>query len=129
MHTDLNVSVFEFNRRSIRPHFELAQLFGRHVLQCTDPLSWNQEASIVVRDDLDGIPLGDVAHSLRPNFDLCFDPAGGQRCGVLGLSDLLRSQSRYRLTYRLRLLNSTAAGYELLVPSSIPGSNKRAYYQ
>jgi len=27
MHTDLNVSVFEFNRRSIRPHFEFAQLF------------------------------------------------------------------------------------------------------
>jgi hypothetical protein len=46
MHTDMNVSVFEFNRRSIRPHFELTQLFGRHVLQCTYPLSWNQEASI-----------------------------------------------------------------------------------
>src|SRR5450432_1327995 len=79
MHTDMNVSVFEFNRRSIRPHFELTQLFGRHVLQCTYPLSWNQEASIVVRDDLDGISLGDVANSLRPNFDLCLDSAGGKR--------------------------------------------------
>jgi hypothetical protein len=89
MHTDLNVSIFEFNRRSIRPHFELAQLFGRHVLQCTDPLSWNQEASIVVRDDLDGIPLGDVANSLCPNFDLCLDSAGGKCRGVLGITNSL----------------------------------------
>ena len=66
MHTDVYVSVFEFNCRSIRPYFELAQLFGGHVLQCTDPLSWNQEASIVVRDDINGIPLGDVANSRRP---------------------------------------------------------------
>src|ERR1700722_20368064 len=87
MHTDVNVSVFEFNRRSIRPHFELAQLFGRHVLQCTDPLSRNQEASIAVRDDLDGVPLGHVANSLRPNFDLCFGPAGDKRRGVLGITD------------------------------------------
>jgi hypothetical protein len=96
MHTDVNVSVFEFNRRSIRPHFELAQFFGRHVLQCTDPLSWNQEARIVVRDDLDGIPLGDAANSLRPNFDLCLDSSGGKRRSVLGLGDLLRARSRFR---------------------------------
>lgn len=87
MHTYLNVSVFEFNRRSIRPHFELAQLFNRHVLQCADPLSWNQEASVVVRDDLDGISFRDVANSLRPNFDLCLDSACGKRCGVLGITD------------------------------------------
>ena len=89
MHTYLNVSVFEFNRRSIRPHFELAQLFNRHVLQCADPLSWNQEASVVVRDDLDGISFRDVANSLRPNFDLCLDSACGKRCGVLGITDSL----------------------------------------
>jgi hypothetical protein len=87
MHTDVYVSVFEFNCRSIRPHFELAQLFGGHAPQCTDPLSWNQEASIVVRDDLDGIPLGDVANSLRPNFDLCFGSAGGKCRGDLGITN------------------------------------------
>jgi hypothetical protein len=89
MNTDLNVSVFEFNRRSIRPHFELAQLFGRHVLQCTDPLSWNQEAGIAARDDLNGIPLGDVADSLRPNLGLGLNSAGGKRRGILGITDLL----------------------------------------
>jgi hypothetical protein len=81
MHTNLNVSVFEFNRRSDRPHFEFAQLDGRNVLQCSDPLSWNQEASFAVRDDLNGIPLGDVADSLRPN---------------LGLGDLFRTRSGFR---------------------------------
>src|SRR5271156_3258819 len=89
MHTDLNVSVFEFNRRSIRPHLEFAQLVGRHVLQCTYPLSWNQEASIAARDDLDGIPLGDVANSLRPNLNLGLSSAGGKRRGVFGISDPL----------------------------------------
>src|SRR5260221_6321541 len=89
MHTDVDVSFLEFNGRSIRPHFELAQLFGRHVLYRTDPLSWNQEASIVVCDDLGGIPLGDVANSLRPNFDLCLDSAGGNRRSVLGITDPL----------------------------------------
>jgi len=84
-----NVPVVEFNRRSIRPHFELGQLFGRHVLQCAYPLSWNQEARIAVRDDLNGIPLGDVANSLRSNFNLCLDSAGGERRSVLGITDSL----------------------------------------
>jgi hypothetical protein len=60
MHTNLNVSVLEFNRRSVRPNFEFAQLVGRNVLQRSDPLSWNQEASIAARDDLNGIPLPPV---------------------------------------------------------------------
>jgi hypothetical protein len=67
MHTNLNVSVLEFNRRSVRPHFEFAQFVDRNVLQCPDPRSWNQEVSIAARDDLNGIPFGDVADSLRPN--------------------------------------------------------------
>jgi len=46
MHTNLNVSVLEFNRRSVRPNFEFAQLVGRSVLQRSDPLSWNQEANV-----------------------------------------------------------------------------------
>ena len=78
MHTDLNVSVLEFNRRSVRPHFEFAQLVGRDVLQCSDPLSWNQEAGIAACDDLNGIPLGDVADSLRPNLGLCLRTLGNQ---------------------------------------------------
>jgi hypothetical protein len=65
MHTNLNVSVFEFDRRSVRPNLEFAQLIGRHVLQCTYPLSGNQEAGIAARDNFDGIPLGDVADSVR----------------------------------------------------------------
>jgi hypothetical protein len=56
---------------------------------CTYPLSWNQEASIVVRNDLNGIPRGNVANSVRPNFDLCFGPAGGKRRGVLCITDWL----------------------------------------
>ena len=87
MHTNLNVSVLEFNRRSVGPHFEFAQLVDRNVLQCSDPLSWNQEASIAARDDLNGIPLGDVADSLRPNLGLCLNSAGGKRRGVLGITD------------------------------------------
>ena len=63
MHANLNVSVLEFNRRSVRPHFEFVQLVDRNVLQCTDPLSWDQEASIAARDDLNGIPFGRVAWS------------------------------------------------------------------
>ncbi len=89
MHTNLNVSVLEFNRRSVRPYFEFAQLVGRDVLQCPDPLSWNQEASIAARDDLDGIPLGDVANSLRPNLGLSLNSAGGKGRGVLGVTDPL----------------------------------------
>jgi len=46
-------------------------------------MSWNQEASIVVRDDLDGISLGNIANTVRPNFDLCFGSAGGKLRGVL----------------------------------------------
>jgi|SRR5271166_5506598 len=94
MYTDVNVPVFELDRRPIRPNYELAQLCGRYVLQCADPLPWNQEARIVVRDDLDGIPFGDVANRLRPNFDLCFDPAGGYRRGVLGITNPLDSRPR-----------------------------------
>jgi hypothetical protein len=89
MHTYVNVSVFDFNRRSIRPHFELSQLFGWQDLQCAYPLSWNQEAGVVVRDDLDGIPLGDVANCMRANFPLCFVSAGGKRGSVLGVTELL----------------------------------------
>ena len=89
MHTNLNVSVVEFNRRSVRPHLEFAQLAGWHVLQCTYPLSWNQEAGIAARDDLDGIPLGNVADSLRPNLGLGLNSAGGKRRGVLGVTDPL----------------------------------------
>jgi len=33
----------------------------------------------VARDDLDGIPLGDIANNLRPNSDLSFSSAGGKR--------------------------------------------------
>src|ERR1700722_17395171 len=89
MHTNLNVSVLEFNRRSIRPHFEFVQLVGRNVLQCPDPLSWDQEASIAARDDLNGIPLGDVADRLRPNLGLGFNSAAGKRRCVLGVTDPL----------------------------------------
>ena len=81
----LNISVFEFNRRSVRPHIEFAQLVGRHVLQCAYPLSGNQEPGIAARDDLDGIPLGDVANSLRPNLGLGLNSAGGKRRSVLGV--------------------------------------------
>ncbi len=93
MHTNLNVSVLEFNRRSVRPHFEFAQLVGRDVLQCPDPLSWNQEAGIAARDDLDGIPLGDIANSLRPNLGLGLNSAGGKGRGVLGVTDPLYIRS------------------------------------
>jgi len=48
MHTNLNVSVLEFNRRSVRTHFEFAQFAGRNVLQCPDPLPRNQEARALV---------------------------------------------------------------------------------
>ena len=89
MHTNLNVSVVEFNRRSVRPHLEFAQLADWHVLQCTYPLSWNQEAGIAARDDLNGIPLGDVADSLRPNPGLGLNSAGGKRRSVLGVTDPL----------------------------------------
>jgi hypothetical protein len=89
MHTNLNVSVVEFNRRSVRPHLEFAQLADWHVLQCTYPLSWNQEAGIAARDDLNGIPLGHVPDSLRPNLSLGLNSAGGKRRGILGITDLL----------------------------------------
>src|SRR5580698_11196049 len=89
MHTNLNVSVLEFYRRSVRPHFEFAQLVGRNVLQCPNPLSWNQKAGIAARDDLNGIPLGDVADSLRPNLGLGLNPAGGKRRCVFGITDPL----------------------------------------
>src|SRR5258708_7466716 len=89
MHADVDVSAFEFNRRPIRPHLEFIQLCGRYVLQRTYPLSWNQETSIAVCDDLDGIAFGDVANSLRPNFDLCFGLAGGERRGVPRITDPL----------------------------------------
>jgi hypothetical protein len=89
MHTDLNVPVFEFNRRSVRPNLEFAQLFRRDILQCAYPLSWNQEAGIAARDDLDGITLGNVAGSLRPNFGLDLNSAGGKSRSVLGITDPL----------------------------------------
>src|SRR5271170_3033835 len=89
MHADLNVPVFQFNRRSVRPNLKFAQLFRRHVLQCTYPLSWNQETGIAARDDLNGIPLGDVADSLRPNLGLGLNSAGGKRRGILGITNLL----------------------------------------
>ena len=89
MNTNLDVSVLEFNRRSVRPHFEFAQFVGRNVLQCPDPLLWNQEASIAARDDLNGIPLGDVADSLRPNLGLGLNSTGGKRRSVLSVADPL----------------------------------------
>src|ERR1700723_4357965 len=89
MHPNLNVSVVEFNRRSVRPPLEFSQLADWHVLQCTYPLSWNQEAGVAARDDLNGIPLRDVAHSLRPNLGLGLNSAGGKRRGILGITDLL----------------------------------------
>ena len=87
MHADLNVSVLEFNRRSVRPHFEFVQLVGGNVLQCTYPLSRNQEAGIAARDDLNGIPLGHVADSLRLDLGLGLNSAGGKRRSVLGITD------------------------------------------
>ncbi len=89
MHTDVNVSFVEFDRRSVRPHLQLTQLLDWHVLQRTDPLSWNQEASIPVREDFDGIPLRDVANALGLNFGLCFGSVGGKRRRVPGIADLL----------------------------------------
>jgi hypothetical protein len=62
MYTDVNVAIFEFDRRSVWPHFELIQLGSWHILQRTDPLSWNHEAGIAVCDDLDGVPHGNVAN-------------------------------------------------------------------
>jgi hypothetical protein len=40
-------------------------------------MAWNQEAGIAARDDLNGIRLGGVANSLRPNLGLGLNSAGG----------------------------------------------------
>jgi hypothetical protein len=86
---------------------------GGDVLQCADPLSWNQEARIVVRDNFDGVPLGDIANSLRPNLDLDLDlgfgSAGGKCCGVLGIADPLTIR-RHSFTY-------SANGPATLIPA------------
>ncbi len=94
MYTDVNVATFEFDRGSVWPHFELIQLGSRHILQRTDPLSWNQEAGIAVCDDLDGVPLGNLANGLRPNLGLCLSSAGSKRRCVLAVADLLRVHGR-----------------------------------
>jgi hypothetical protein len=41
----------------------------------------------MVADDLDGIPLGALANSLRPNCDLRFGSADGKSGGVIGITD------------------------------------------
>jgi hypothetical protein len=39
MHTNLNVSVLEFNRRSVRPHFEFAQSIAPPLIRTSLPLA------------------------------------------------------------------------------------------
>lgn len=97
---DVDVAVFELDRRSVRPDLQLGQILDRHVLDRTNPLPRDQKPSILRRDDLDGIAVGHIPNRMCAKFVRRFCLPDGERRGVFRIANLLKPPTHFPLSSR-----------------------------
>lgn len=91
VNADVDVAIFELDRRSVRPDLQLCQILRRHVVKRADPLPGDQKSGIPRREDLDGVAVRHVTDRLGVKFPLPFQPAGSKGNGEFRIGNLVVS--------------------------------------